>query len=440
MLKPREKQGFTLIETLVGTAIFLIISLATYQAFVALMNGVAHSRVKVAATALAEEQFEIIRNMPYADIGIAGGIPVGKIIRNQAILRGTYSFTASTVIRNIDDPFDGTIGGTPNDTSPADYKLVDLSIGCTNCQNFSPIKFTALFAPRALETASNNGALFIRVFNASGVPVPNVNLHIVNTGTNPDTIIDDVTDNDGWLKIIDAPPGVNAYNITATKSGYTSDQTYPIGGVAGSTPINPDVTVVIKQVAQTSLSIDQTSSAVISTLNASCTPLANIPLKISGMKTIGAGILKYPENNFLTNSSGSYTISNLEWDTYSILSNSPILYDLAGINPSPSFILNPNENKNIQVIIVPHSTNALLVLVKDGTGNTIDGATVHLTKSGFDGNKLTGSENCSAPGQVFWNGLGGGTYNITVVKDGYQPYSGTIAVNSWSLKEILLTP
>ena len=88
-----------------------------------------------------------MRNLAYGDVGILGGLPVGKIQRTETILRDNYSFTVQTTIRSMDDPFDGIIGGNPNDTSPADYKLADLDITCSNCKVFSPLKFTTLVAP-----------------------------------------------------------------------------------------------------------------------------------------------------------------------------------------------------------------------------------------------------------------------------------------------------
>src|SRR3989344_3142284 len=111
--------GFTLIETLVGSAVFLLVALSSYQAFGVLMEAVSGSQAKIAATAVANEEFEIIRNLPYTDVGIIGGLPVGKIERNQTIVKDNYSFDVQTTIRSVDDTFDCTIGGSPSDTSPA---------------------------------------------------------------------------------------------------------------------------------------------------------------------------------------------------------------------------------------------------------------------------------------------------------------------------------
>jgi len=438
-----NQRGFTFIETIVGSAVFLVVALSAYQAFSVLMEATLSARAKVAATELANERLEIVRNLPYADVGIVGGLPVGKISRNQTIVRDNYSFNVQTTIRSIDDPFDGTIGGTPPDTSPADYKLVDLDITCSNCKSFSPLSFTTLIAPRALETASTNGALFIHVFDNSSIPAPVIgaSVHIVNTQTNPDTIIDETTDNAGWVKIVDAPPGSGAYNITATKSGYSQEQTYPVGGAAGASPLKPDSNVTTQLVTQISFTIDKLSSIVASSVDASCAVLPNIGFSLTGTKLIGTGVLKYPAHSFTTSAAGNITIPNIEWDTYSALLTSAS-YDLAGVNPLPSFAVNPNETKNMQLVVVPHVTRALLVSVKDSSNIAINGATVRLQKSGFDQSKTTNSGSCATPGQVFWNGLASGTYTLTVSKTGYTTYTNNaLSVSAaWQNQTITLNP
>ena len=434
-------KGFTLIETLVGSAIFVLIALSGYKAFGILMDGISVSQAKIAGTTLANEQFEIMRNLPYTDVGIVAGLPLGKIPRTQTITKDNYVFSVETAIRNVDDTFDGTIGGSPADTSPADYKLADLDIICTSCKIPLVLNFATLVGPQALETASTNGALFVQVFDSAGLAVSGASLHIVNTQTNPDTVIDEVTDSGGWLKIVDAPTGVNAYNIVATKTGYTTDKTYFPGGVAGPTPVKPDPTVVQQQVTQTSLTIDRTSSLAVSSVDATCVALSSIGFSLTGTKLIGTpSVLKYPTQNFSTDASGSLTIPNVEWDTYSMLLTSAS-YDLAGTTPLPSFAVSPNQNATLRLVVVPHVDRALLVSVKDSLGNAIDDATVRLQKTGFDETKATNSAACVTPGQIFWNGLSGGTYTMTVSKTGFTTNVSSPSISSaWQQVTITLSP
>ena len=447
MGSPKKHRGFSLIEVVVGSATFAIIALSAYGAFSALMTDTAVSRAKITATALANEKFEIIRNLPYSSVGIVSGIPSGVIAHTENVIRDNYSFVLTTSIRNVDDPYDGTIGGNPNDLSPADYKTIDLDIDCLNCKYFPTLSFNTLVAPRSIETATNNGALFIRVFDAAGIPVPQASLHIVDVDPliNPIIVIDEVTDNDGWLKIIDAVTGSKAYNITATKTGYSQDQTYTANGAAGGSPVKPNATVVQKQVTQISFAIDLLSSLNISSINTSCAALPNAGFTLSGTKLIGASVLKYNQA-FTTDGSGQKNIPNLEWDTYSI-SPSGNTYDIAGVLPTTPFPLSPNDNESLQLIAVAHSSKALLISVKDTTGAAIDGAVVHLQipKSSFDQTKTTSSAGCSPPGQVFWNGLSNGNYILTVSKAGYQnsttnPFTLGSSSPNWQQKNITLTP
>ena len=242
---------------------------------------------------------------------------------------------------------------------------------------------------------------------------------------------------------MDAVPGTNAYNITATKAGYSQDQTYPSGGVAGPNPVKPDATVVAQQITQVSFSIDSLISVNISSIDSSCIASANIPFTLSGAKLIGTpSVLKYSQT-FTTNSTGSKSIPNLEWDSYSIWPSGST-YDVAGTIPISPLSINPGENKSIQFIAVTHSNRALLVSIKDSSGLSIDGVSVRLQKSGFDETKTTSSIGCGAPGQVFWNGLGTGSYTLTASKTGYQTSINSISLTSsspgWQQKNIVLTP
>jgi len=126
-----RKNGFTLVELIVGASLFALISVTVYQSYANIITLVSASRVKITATDLLNERFELIRNLPYGEVGIVNGIPSGVLTATSTFLRDNGTFDIVTAIRNIDDPFDGTIGGSPNDLSPADYKLVDLTVTCS---------------------------------------------------------------------------------------------------------------------------------------------------------------------------------------------------------------------------------------------------------------------------------------------------------------------
>lgn len=400
--------GFTLVEAIVGIGVFLVIAMASYQAYVSLFFLINRNQYKIAAINLANEQFEIIRNLSYADVGIPGGIPNGKVPHVQNITRSGVNFVVTATIRNIDLPFDGQIGSsTKNDLSPADNKGVDIDVDCPNCRGFTTVSLTTTVAPKNLETASTNGAMLIKVFDSNGVAVPDAAVHITNASST--ITIDDVTDNDGYLEVVDAPPGTNAYRITVTKSGYSTDRTYPLGGSGNPNPTLPDATVIVQQLTQISFSIDKLSKFVFSSVTPDCVAVPSMDFSLKGGKTIGAGVQKYSQN-LVTDGAGSYTNSSMEWDSYTVTGIDGT-YDIVGINPLNPISLAADTTQNVSLIVQPKNAKSLLVTIKDSaTQLPVTNAYIHVTgPSSYDSSQTTGRGFIN---QSDWSG-GAGQTNYT---------------------------
>src|SRR3989344_4973354 len=122
----RDERGFTILEVTVGVAIFLIFAVGVFSALTTVFKMVYQSRLRILETAVATEQLEVIRNLPFASVGVVGGVPAGVLIANKTIVRGGMVFIVTTTIRNIDDPFDGTVTSTPVDEAPADFKYAEV--------------------------------------------------------------------------------------------------------------------------------------------------------------------------------------------------------------------------------------------------------------------------------------------------------------------------
>ncbi|OHA92608.1 MAG: hypothetical protein A2W51_01525 [Candidatus Zambryskibacteria bacterium RIFCSPHIGHO2_02_39_10] len=400
----KSSQGFSFVELIVGMAVFLTIIIAVYDSYISVFNVVGASRAKIEAVSLINEQFEIVRNLTYSNVGVAGSIPYGVLLHTQTLVRDNYSYEVTTTVRNIDDTFDGSIGGTPNDLSPADYKVVEIEINCNNCKTFVPMVVTTNVAPKNLETASANGALFVRVFDANGNPVSGANIHIENNQTSPTVVIDDVTNNSGMLQIVDAPPGVNAYEITVTKSGYSTDKTYT-ESPSNPNPTNPHATVVLQQVTQLSFVIDRLSAFNVTSVTETCSSVGSVDFNLLGSKIIGTNptVIKYNQNK-ITDAGGSLNVSDIEWDSYLITLIDGV-YELVGINPILPVGVIPNSSQNLQLVVAPKNPQTLLVTVKDSaTGLPLSGVTVILTKAGFSATSITGQ---GFLGQTDWSGGSG---------------------------------
>jgi len=384
-LRLKSVRGFSLIEVLVAVAVFMLFALGIYGGITFVFKIVYQSRIEILETALLSEELEVIRNMEFEDVGIENGVPAGVLPYSKTVVRDGVPFMVITTIRNIDDEFDGLVGVDPSETAPADYKLVEVSAICANnCSQKNPVILNTIVSPKGLEGASDNGHLFINVFDDDGLGVPGVSVHVVNSATDPDTVIDDTTDNDGWVKIIDTPTGTLSYHITVSKDDYSTD--YTIEPTAENTnPTKLPANVTTQSITEIYFSIDELADLEINTINQSCTALGNIPFSLHGDKKIGTNPVIYKLNESHTsNASGIYHYADLEWDDY-YFSTSGTAYMVIGSVPQLPVVVEPAQSQALSLIILPKTDNSLLVNVRDaGTELPLAGATVRLYGASYD--------------------------------------------------------
>jgi len=382
--------SFSLVEVLIGITFIVVLSYLIYMGFINFMKFSSAVRIQLQALNLLENELEFIRNLKYEDVGIIGGYPRGKLEAKKIVEYGPYKFEVRTYVRNIDDPFDGTVTSTPKDTAPADYKLVELEADCLNCpMKIKTQKLTSIVAPKTLEATTKNGSLFIQVFDSLGKPVSLANVLVINNKINPPIRIEDLTNVNGLLQLIDIPTGTNAYEITVSKPGYSTDKTYPPNDPSNPNPINPHATVIEQGLTIVSFSIDKLSNLNIYTQDKFCKPVGNIDFKITGSKLIGTNpnISKFSTTTS-TDSNGYKFLSNLEWDEYifEILEQSFIL--AGALQPLP-FRLLPDKTETVNLIVNTSSPNYLLVQVLDENNEPLDFATVTLIGTNYNKSLIT---------------------------------------------------
>lgn len=380
--------GFTIMETLIGLAILSIVSTSIYFAYSNVLDIVQSAQYNSVALDTIESEVESVRNMRYEDVGVAGGVPQGLLAQEKIVSVGTTDLVLHTYVRNIDDPFDGTLGGTPGDTAPADYKLVEFQVTCDTCPRHDLISMSTYVAPKNLESTSRRGNLFIRVFDAAGIAVSGATVHITNTLASPDIDLTDITNTDGMLQLVDTATGSAAYRIEVSKSGYSSDRTYAPGSPAN--PVKPDATVANQQLTIASFAIDRVSSLTIRARDQFCAPTAGFDALVTGAKNIGTSpdTPKYSVAH-ATDANGLATLGSLEWDTYSLVPTDTT-FDIAGAHASLSFAIDPNTQHTLTWMTHAKSSNALLVSVVDASGQPLNDALVHVTGTGYDESRTTG--------------------------------------------------
>lgn len=396
------KKGFSLVEVVVGSALLVIVSLSVYEAYASVMKLSRGSGDKILATLIANEQIEVLHNLPYQSVGEIGGLPAGLLTHSTTTIRNNKTFEINTTIRNVDDPFDGIF---PVDTSPSDYKLASVVVTCLTCTQTTVVDLTTTIAPKNLENVTNNGALFLSVTDALGAPVVGASINVVNQAQGLNKI--DTTDVNGLLKIYEIIPASLAYAVTVTKAGFSTDRTYE------PTPENqsPSVralTAAAGTITSGSFSIDALSSLSVESVNSSCAHIGDFDFTIHGNKTIGTTnndpVYKYSTLQ-KTSAGGLLSLGQMEWDYYHFLSND-FAYDLAGSLPTGPVNVTPGANVSASLVLKPRNPASLMVAVKDQTTKLpVSNATVTLTPaSGSSETLITG---VGSLGQYNWAGGAG---------------------------------
>ncbi len=405
-LANKRNGGFSLVEGLLSASIFVILAMSAYGTVTNILKGIGSYRGNIIASTFADQYMEIVRNMPYSQIGSLSGNPHGDLpdFTNaiETVIDGV-TYKIYYVVNYIDDPSDGTVL-EETDPAPNDYKQVKMYVA--NVATGKTSSFLTNIAPKSLEGLADGGALYIKVFDSVGQPIPNAIIHITNATTSIN-LTRTADANGNWVEV-GLPTSANSYHIVVTKNGYSTDQTYPIT-IQNPNPIKSDSTISNGEITLVSFSIDRLSDLTINTLNQYCSPISDINMKVQGSKLVGINpnVLKF-DNSYTSNSDGKITLQEIEWDNYTPTSTN-LTYTIYGSSPIQQINILPDTSQNFTFILGPETNNNLLVIVKDSiTQNPVEGAKVEIssTIADFDDYKFTGG---SVWDQESWAGGSGQT-------------------------------
>lgn len=380
------RRGTSLIDLLLSIAIVAVLFGGIYLVYFSLITAIANISVRTAAAAAVQGEIETIRNLPYDSVGTLGGIPAGLIPQSQTVSVGAYSFALHVTVRNIDDPLDGTVSGDPPpvDTAPSDYKLVEIEATCPLCNNFGSTNLTTTVAPKALESAAQNGSLFLYAIDANGNPVSGATVQVINPSVAPSINLTDTTNASGVLQLVGVPTSTQGYQVIVTKPGYSTDRTYPLGAPLNPNPAKPNLTVAAQTVTAATFIIDGLSSLTVHTSDNRCVPIGGGSFSLYGSKLIGTNpdVLKFSTTS-ATDATGFLAIPNLEWDTYTLTLNNAAK-NLVGTIPLSPLVVNPSSTADFRFVVQPAANPSLLVTAVDSiTGAGIPNASVTVSNGGF---------------------------------------------------------
>lgn len=350
--------GMTLIECLLGIAIFMVAFVGIFGVFQLGIRLSGRAKAKVGAVALVNERMEFIRNLPYDDIGTLGGIPSGNLPQTETIVSNGITYTRRTLVQYVDDVKDGS-GISDENGITADYKRAKVEITWQADYPITPVYSVTNIVPKGMETMAGGGTLVIEVFNASIQPVASANVHIENSLITPPISLDIFTNAQGKV-IFPGTPSSGGYEITVGKEGYSTAKTYD-ADASNPSPDPAHLTILEGQTTEMAFSIDLLSVKTVRTWKAtdifSWEDLFNDNSKISeslDVAVVGGRIeLEWDETEY--KSSGyAYSdsvggISGLQhWNEFSwndsVPENTNIKYYIYYENEFSNFVLIPNSD------------------------------------------------------------------------------------------------
>lgn len=433
--------GFTLIEAMVVLFVVSLITLTFYETWNLGTKHIANAKYRLGATALANQQMEIIRSLIFDDIGTVSGIPSGTLAQDQTLHVNNTVYDVHTVVQFVDDPTDGTLS-SGTDLAPNDYKKVTITVSWGDASDSETVDTTSIFSLDGVESvAAGTGILSVNVLNNAGVGVANASVHITNTSVTPNINVTAATDTNGNLMFPGAPASVQGYHITVSKGGYYGNMTYSPYPTSVFKPTNVHASVVAGSLTAATLVADRTSKLKIQTEDPFGASVPDIDFTISGGLVIGVDAgTSAPVYDFTqttsTDSSGEKEFSDRSSGGYTLtLDPSAVAqYEFLRLDPEEtvqnSINLIAGDSKTVKYILARKNFQSALIMVKSSSSGTpIAGASVrlHNTSLGFDVTLATDTY-----GQAYFpttaTPLVSGTYDIDVSASGFTSTTDTISI------------
>ncbi|MEA2088896.1 MAG: prepilin-type N-terminal cleavage/methylation domain-containing protein [Patescibacteria group bacterium] len=373
----KKQNGFTLIESLITILVMSILFLGVYELIIFSIKITNDNKHRMAATIISNQKMEIIRNLPYNDIGTVSGMVNGVIQNNEIVQQGGNIFNINTFVKYEDDAFDGistTEGGT--DTIPTDYKSVRIRVSWTGGFQEKNVVAYTIISQRGIETSAGGGTLAILVYDANGLPVNSADVLVQNNIVAPVIDFSAQTNAQGKLIFYGAPTSTEAYRITVSKTGYsvssTTDRT-----LENPNPTKPHASVIEDWKTEITFYIDKVSNLNITTIKQDLLDNWLINTDGSGENQIHPDFAVDPLGNL-------YFV----WEDYSNTSDSKIYsqkYDLTPVKLWAVDKIVSSANKQINPSIASDSVGNFYITWNDDRNGNQDS---YLIKTDSDGNDL----------------------------------------------------
>jgi len=253
-----HKKGFTLVEAVIGTALFMVVFGGIFGAYRLGLKVVGVSKNRIIATSVANAQIEKIRNLTYESVGIKNAtlpFAAGVLDQNSTQTVGSAVFNISTSVRYIADSTDSVGDDDPCDL---DYKKADVIVSWGGGFG-GHVSLSTNISPKnqvqELQSCQDQpgGVLAATVFDDHGILVPSPNIGVYDPAT--ENLVAQAMPASGRYLF---PLAAGTYRVEVSKAGYSNARTYGTDEIA--VPNDPNPAVFVGDQTPASLSIDLTSS------------------------------------------------------------------------------------------------------------------------------------------------------------------------------------
>lgn len=416
-------------EMLFAIAIFAMVATSLTSLIYLGIQIIRDDQARLDALAMAESQIETLRNVPYESVGTAGGVPSGPFEQLSTITRNNKIFTIETDIRYVDDPFDDV---APTDLVNTDYKKVRVEVTWEGQYLQDPVVILTNIVPNGIESTSGGGTLWVEVRDAAAEPVVGAEVSIINPDVLPTVNISSFTDINGRFILPGATPGTQSYQITTTKGGFSTAQTYDVDLVANPNPSPGHQTVLAGEVTLITLFIDQLSTVDFHLQEfGTANTIIDLPIQVTGNNRIGTDLsgqdIPEYQQTHTSDSQGNIALAAMEYDTYTIEIDEASGFDFAGSAPRNPFVLPPDASEAVVVEVAPAAPYTLLVTAVNENNDPVASAVVHLTNAS---QSIDLSQSTNTAGQTFFTPLAAEDFTVEVTAVGFNPYTGSVTVAS----------
>ncbi|HUY62261.1 MAG TPA: carboxypeptidase-like regulatory domain-containing protein [Candidatus Paceibacterota bacterium] len=348
-----RRRGFGLIDVIVGTALLLIVFLSLFGVLRASLVVAALARAEAGATSVAETQMEYLRGLSYDAVGTVGGIPSGAVPQTATTTENGIAYVTHTFIEYVDDPADG-VGVNDTNGITTDYKRAEVTVTYEINGLAREVRLVSNFAPPGLETTNGGGTLEIDVVNAGGDSVPDATVVITNAAVTPAVDLTAYTNIAGTVVLPGAATSTE-YQVSVSKSGYSSAQTYALTGT-NQDPNPGYLTVAANQTTVGTFAIDLLATLTLKTYS---------PIATSTFADDFADASKLAAMSSTTVSGGTLTLesSATTGSARSVATTSPYLVRWGSATAT--------------------TTGAVKIHVYDGSGNLLPDAVLANNSTGF---------------------------------------------------------